>query len=220
MIEKLKLVISFITIIFLSGCFEQEIIINNNLSGQIIYRVTYYNEFDKFIGYLEDKKNIDLNTQLLFDKNKLYSYINNIQGIKINNYDASVYDDYKSITAGISFNEISKMPEFLPSYFFPIKLYETNGVVYCSMILNLKNINKNVDIREIYEKLNADEKRNIDKYLLMMKLKFIFKTENQINSTNLGKLENNRKTLSFETSIYDLLNTRSNLEISFYYNKK
>ncbi len=213
----IKIVLLCIFFFFLAGCFEQEIIINDDLTGQIIYRVTYYNEFDNFVSYLNQKKGLDLNTGILFDRNSLADSVNNVPGLNIVRQTIQDKEDYKYTEVILGFRDISKIPDNLPSYYFPVKIYETNSTVYCSTVLSLNNISKNVNIKEVYNKLPADEKKMIDSYVSIMKLKFIFKTTRPIAGNNLGKLTEDKKTLIYETSVYDLLNVNTKLELSFYY---
>ena len=78
-------------------------------------------------------------------------------------------------------------------------------------------------IDKINLNLSEEEKKTVDNYSEIIKLKFIFNTPKPImtinNNTPSGNLSNDRKQIVFDTTLYEILNSKSDLEINFSYLK-
>ncbi len=212
----LNLIILLLSFLFFT-CFEQILVINNNLDGQLIYKITYYKDFNNFINFLSEK-NIEINTNSFFNKKESIKLINEDQNNSILNYSLTENKFYRICETTISFIDLKTLSKELPINKFPTILYEKNKIIYCSTIISTKFISVN-DIKKVYAKLTPDEKTLTDNYITLMKMKFIYKTKNQITSYNKGKISNDRKELIYECTLYDILNTEGDIEISFNFNK-
>lgn len=214
--EKL-LIIILIFIILLSGCYEQTISLDNNdKSGEITYSLNINNDFEYFLSNINDKnKNID-KISVFYNRNSLNKAASN--AFSLLKYDNSNNGYYLNYTAVFSFKELSDISDQLPSYYFPLRITTKGNTVTISTLLNLQDL---IDIINL--NLTEDEKKTVDNYSEIIKLKFIYNTPKQIISINnnsiSGNISNNKKQIIYETTLYEILNSKIELEINFSYLK-
>ncbi|HOV15451.1 MAG TPA: hypothetical protein PK771_14280, partial [Spirochaetota bacterium] len=74
-------------LLLLSGCIEQQIVINpDNSSGNVIYKINFNKIFDSFISYQNKLENFSLKDNLLFNKEKLDESLKYTNKVKLINY--------------------------------------------------------------------------------------------------------------------------------------
>ncbi len=217
---KKNSIVLIILIIFICSCYEQTIIVNQGAqSGIITYRVQYYDEFINLISYISESHDIDINTSILFDKKKLKEFIAVNSVTNLLQHTIKKIGNSKHSEVILSFDEIEKLPKQLPNFYFPTSIYEENRIIYCDTSLTLRNIASPNDIRLIYKTLKENEKLIIDSYAYIIKLKFIYNTPKPIIFANKGKISKGKESLIYETSLYEILNSKEDMEISISYRK-
>jgi hypothetical protein len=189
------------------------------MDGKIVFRVKYTEEYDDLVKLLSSNSNFEKNTNLLFEKTKLKNIISKTPRINLLKHFIKNTNNEKYAEAVIGFDDFDNLPDKLPSSYFKTIIYEKNKMIYCTLIITTKNIFNMKNIKSLYSELNPEEKNIIDKYISAIKLKFVFKAPNQINSKGAGRILNNKKTLVYECTLYELLNLGADVEISFFYKK-
>jgi|GEM_PF-5336235 len=215
MIKYIFYYISIFSILLFLSCYEQEIIINENLRGKLSFKVEYFKEFEDLINFISDNSDFEKKSKILFEKSKLKELILKSNGINLLKHSIKYEENKKESEVILSFDKYSQIPASLPNSYFNTLIYEKNNTIYCSTIISSKNFFTGNDLKDIYNKLSQEEKNTIDKYIPLIKLKFIYKTPTQIINNVNGRILNDKKTLIYEISLYELLNLSSDVEVNF-----
>jgi len=215
--KKISLLNLIIFLIILSGCYEQTITLDNNdESGEIAFNININNDFEYFLSNINSKnKNID-KISIFYSKNIINKAVNNT--FTLLKYDNSKNGNYNNYNAIFAFKEPSSISDKLPSNYFPTRIITKGNIVTISTLLNLQDF-----IDKINLNFTEEEKKTVDIYSELIKLKFIYNTPKPImtinsNSTS-SKLSNDKKQVVFETTLFEILNYKSNIEINFSYLK-
>jgi len=206
-----------VLLIFSSSCYEQSITIdNNNESGEIAYNININNDFEFFLSNINSKnKNTD-KISVFYSRNIINKVTNN--AFSLLKYDNSINGYYLNLNAVFSFKEFSNISDQLPSNYFPTRINTIGNTVIISTLLNLQDF-----IDKINLNLSEEDKKTVDYYSEIIKLKFIYNTPKQIitinNNSISGNLSNDKKQIIFETTLYEILNSKGDLEINFSYLK-
>lgn len=217
----IKKAIYFLILIVLSlSCYEQTIVINRGqLSGSITYNVEYHTDFENIISYLDETKTLDANTSILFDKNRLQKVVSGISGSRIIRQVIRNRSASRISNTTITFKDLKNLTNDLPIYYFTSKIYEENRTMFFNTSLSLSKFAEPKDIRLVYKQLNDEEKNIIDKYASILKLKFVFITPSPIIFANRGKVQSDKRTLIYETTVKELLETRKEFDINITFRK-
>jgi len=209
-----------ISIVLSLSCYEQTIVINRGqLSGSITYNVEYHNDFKNLVSYLDENQTFDANTSILFDKTKLQRSVASASGSRIIRQVIRNRQISEQANTTITFRDIKNLPEDLPTFYFPTKVYEENRTMYFNTSLSLSKFADPKDIRLIYKQLNDDEKDIIDRYASILKMKFVFIAPSPIIFANRGKIQTDKRTLIYETTVKELLETRKEFDINITFRK-
>jgi len=217
--KKIFLIFIILSVLLFSNCFEQVITISDNYRGIITYKVRYNPDFDNLIKYLYEKHGIELNTSIIFDKNKSEDIIRKNNKLKILEYINKVINKEKYSELSIIFEDINNIPLDFPNSYFTNKSYEENKIIFYNTTIALSRLYNNKDIRALYRALKDDEKKIADSYLKILKLKFIYKTDKTILQNNLGNISQDRKEVIYESTIYNELNNKIDTEIIISFRK-
>jgi hypothetical protein len=209
----IKIFFLIIVICFVSSCYEQVIRISDNFNGVITYNITYSDEFKNLAAYLIEKHGIDLNTLIFFDKKKIDELLSKSKDLKLLDYKLKSSENTEEAEVSIAFNNISVLPVSLPSNYFTTRSFEENKTVFYSTSISLNKLYDNKDIRALYRNIKGDEKKIIDAYLKIIKLKFIYKSEKYALNTNIGTISPDKKEVQYSTTMYEELNNKADTEI-------
>jgi hypothetical protein len=212
----MKRLLSIITVIlFFSSCYEQTITVNSDrLNGKINYKVEYNKEFENFISYTANKKDIDLNTSILFDRNKLRLALDKASNLNLTYYNLTEKDNSKISESEINFDKVENLSSDLPALYFPTTIYENNMVIYCQTLISIKKI-----INFNLLALSPEEQATLNNYLSVIKFTFVYKMPNNIIKANRGRLLLDKKTLVYEIYLSELLKLKDDIDITLSYRR-
>ena len=201
------------------ACYEQTLTIGQDNGGIITYKVTYYDEFDNLISYLINTHNIDLNSSIFFNKSNLNNLVFKSKNISITNYSIKKLENGRVSEVSFNYSNFEGFPKETPYTFFPVHIYEENKNINYITTLSIFNQSDTKQAVVTYKKLEKKEKELIDGYLSLIKLKFIYKSYKPIIYNNTGVLSKDKKELTYETTLYELINSKNEININFAFKK-
>jgi len=170
-------------LLLLSGCIEQQIVINpDNSSGNVIYKINFNKIFDSFISYQNKLENFSLKDNLLFNKEKLDESLKYTNKVKLINYSKITGEQNINYDIEFSFEDIDYINKNVKPILIENKMFRENKVVFCQTKLSLNNFGKIDKIKKEFANLKEDERNILETYLSLIKIKITYLTPYSINS--------------------------------------
>ncbi|GEM_PF-1316531 len=187
-------------LLFLSSCIGVESSISFNDNGSGILTLNY--RISKMIINLgETGEKNTLSMPLPVSEDDFRKSIAGIEGLKLRSFKQSENEDDILINATISFDDVSKLSKIKNFNEFPVSLEKRGERTYFKQKIASRT----------EEELDQQTMKMVDTFFEGYKIQYTVKAPREILSYNMGVLSPDKKTLSFETSITELLKTDTDI---------
>ncbi|MCG8573066.1 MAG: hypothetical protein MJB14_23280 [Spirochaetes bacterium] len=214
-----KIIILTIILLLVTSCYQQTLFFNKDLSGKINYKVTITKEYTQFISVLnQDDTSINLNLKPILDSETLAEVVQKSNDVEILNEQHS--EDQGGIINEIqlSFKNYNDLAQALPNSYFRNSLFREKNIITVSTILSLDFLGDSTKIRQLYQNMDNNSRKYIDYYADKVKLFFVYhsyKTITQPPKTGNFQLSEDKKILTIEISLLDILQSSGDLKLQF-----